>query len=171
MTIVESTETEQDWKKVERTQTVEQIRCDVCGHEYNTDEWGGNEFSINPDINREAHALGELEELFKAYHDRIPLHVIDDGYDGNEMVFNVPQRPLFDVIAEEVEVARQRQKRSEKEQMSFESEKTNYIKKLGTESFYLMDDCIHHFRYVLNVEASTDSYKHVCDDCYEVLFE
>jgi hypothetical protein len=166
MTIVESTETEQDWQKVERTETVRRVKCDVCGHEFDEDEWDGNEFAVNPGIEREAHSIGELSELFDAYHTGIPTHVVNDGYDGNEMVFDVPKKHFVDVLEDEVNILQSNGRIDDHVRKEM-----GYVNKLGTSDIYVQDGTIHHFRYVINIDESADDYKHVCDDCYEVLFE
>jgi len=71
---ITETETETETKKVEQTKTIEKIKCDVCAHVYERDEWNGHEFSINPDIDRQAHSIYELTDLFDAYHIDIPTN-------------------------------------------------------------------------------------------------
>lgn len=147
------------------------ITCSVCGHEHDEEEWDGHEFSVNPSIQRESHSFRELRDLFNAYHTAIPRHVIDDGYQGYEMNFDVPEKGLFEVFKEEAGVALDQQQRTEKERLGYQAMKEEYAEKLGTHNFYILDDEIHHFRYMLDAQASTDDYKHVCDECYDVIFD
>jgi len=168
---ITETETESELREVEETTTVEKIKCDVCGHAYEEDEWDGNEFSINPEINRESHALGELEDLFDAYHKHIPQNYLDSKSNDGEINIDVPKKPLIKVVSEEAEIAVQRQERTADEQLSMQALKRNYADMIGSDNFYLVNGEIHHFRYVLNVEATTDDHKHVCNDCYDVVFD
>lgn len=168
---ITETETESELKQVEQTTTVEKIKCDVCGHAYAEEDWDGNEFSVNPEVNRESNALGELEEQFNAYHKEVPKNYLDSKSDDGMVNIDVPQKPLFDVINEEVQVARKRQERTSKEQLSMQALKQDYADMIGSDNFYLVDGEIHHFRYVLNVEATTEEHKHVCADCYDVVFD
>jgi hypothetical protein len=168
---ITETETETETKEIEQTTTIEKIKCDVCGHAYAEEEWSGHEFSIDPDVNRESNALGELEELFDAYHKEIPKSYLDGKSDDGMMSVDVPKKPLFDVINEEIKVARKRQERTSKEQLSMEALKKDYADKIGSDNFYLVEGDLHHFRYVLNVEATTKDHKHVCEDCYDVVFD
>jgi len=168
---ITETETETETKKVEQTTEITRIKCDVCGHAYDEDEWDGNEFSINPDIDRQAHSIYELADLFDAYHIDIPTHVVDDGYDGHEMHFDVPKRDFFEVLNEELPIAMERQEQNDKHRLAAAGLREQYSDKLGTHNFYIKDDVIHHFMYEINVDASTEDHKHVCDDCYEVLFD
>jgi hypothetical protein len=171
MAKITETQTETETKKVEQTTTIEKIKCDICAHVYEEDEWNGREFSVDPDIDRRVHSIYELKELFDAYHIDIPRHVIDDGYNGHEMNFDVPKREFFDVLNEEMPIARDRQEKSTNEQLSMAALREDYADKLGTHNFYIKDDVIHHFMYEINIEASTEDHKHVCDDCYGVIFD
>lgn len=171
MTKISATETESEWQKVKTTNEVSVVRCDVCEHDYDEDEWDGREFSVAPSIDRESETLQEFSELFDAYHTSIPKHFIEDGCDGTEMVFDVPQKDFHEVLQKELDIIIERQGRDERTQLAIEGLKESIADKIGTHSFYILDNEIHHFRYVLNIEASTEDHKHVCDDCYEVLFE
>lgn len=164
-------QTESEWKKVEQTETEEFIRCDVCAHDYPEDEWDGHNFEIDPGIERESGSLHELDEIFDSYHTSIPKHVVRDGYDGTEMGFDVPKKPFLQVLSEEAEVAMARDNRTEEEQLSISALKQEFAEKIGSHDIYLVDGEIHHFRYVLNIEATTEDHKHVCDDCYDVIFD
>lgn len=173
MVIVNNTESESEWEKVEKTNTVSYIRCDVCSHDYEKDEWNGEKFAVNPGISREANTIYDLQMYFNAYHTSIETHVIDDGYDGVEMNFDAPQRPFTKVLQKEAEIASQTETRPAAKGVAVNELKREYAGKIGVDGgkFYLVDGKVHHFRYVLDIEASTDDHKHVCNDCYDVLFE
>lgn len=168
---VTETETESELKTVEQTTTVEKIKCDVCGHEFPEGEWDGKEFSVDPGIDREAHSISDLDGLFDSYHREIETHVIDDGYNGYEMTFDVPKKSFVEVLSEESNLAMDQVERSQKQQLAIEGEKRSYADMIGTDNFYLIDGSIHHFMYRLNIEASTEDHKHVCTGCYEVIFD
>lgn len=165
------TQTETETKKVEQTTTIEKIKCDVCGHAYKEDEWTGNEFSVNPQVNREAESINELDDFFVAYHTKIPLHVIEDGYDGTEMTFDVPEKGFLDVLNEEIPILSKRMERGKDDRLARASKREKFAEKLGTRRFYIDGKTLHHFKYVLDVSATTNDYKHVCDDCYETIFD
>jgi hypothetical protein len=169
--IIEETEKTSELKKVEDTVTVEKIQCDVCGHAVDSNDWNGHEFSVNPSIDREVHGIRELDDIFTAYHTEIPRHIVDDGYDGTEMNFDVPEKPFFKVLAEELPILRDVQDGSTSTRIAKAGLKQEYEEKIGTSNFYLLDDSIHHFMYKLQIDESADDHKHICDDCYEVLFD
>jgi hypothetical protein len=167
--IIEQTETENEI--VEQTTSVTKIKCDVCGHAVPESEWDGHDFSVNPDIDREFYTISEVDDLFDAYHTEIPRHVVDDGYVGYEMNFDVPRKDMLEVLAEEVPIAKELNRDSTQTRIAKAGLKEEYSKMLGTNKFYLLDDSIHHFMYRLSIEASTDDHKHVCDECYDVIFD
>lgn len=168
---IEDEITESEIQTVEQTETVTRIRCDVCGHDYDEDEWDGNEFSVNPGIDREVHSINEVDDLFDCYHRKAPTTSIEEGHDGTTADVSVPQKNFIEVLSKEAEIAVERDERSRSEQLSIESEKQEYVDLIGDPNFYLIDDYIHHFMYSLNIEASTDDHKDVCADCYDVIFD
>jgi len=168
---ITETETESELKQVEQTTTVEKIKCDVCGHTYTDEEWSGNEFAINPGIEREFHSIQEVDDLFDAYHVDVPTHVVDDGYTGHEMSFTAQPKTLLEALNEEIPIAMEMQEQTDKTLIAKAGLKEEYADKIGTHNFYLKDQTIHHFMYRLNIEESAEDHKHVCDDCYNVVFD
>lgn len=171
MTIVTEEETESEWQKIEKTQETEMIKCDVCDHAYAKSEWDGQEMSVNPDINRQYHGIKDLSELIESYHVEIPAHVIEDGYSGTEMHFDVPPVHIERALREELNIIEQQAGMSEKSRLERHSAVKDIAEKIGTDNIYLYREHVHHFMYRLEIEASTDDHKHVCNDCYDVIFE
>lgn len=165
------TETKTETEEVKREETVEKIKCDVCGHAFDEDSWEGREFVVDPDINRQYHSIAELDDLFTAYHKNIERHVIDDGYNGSEITIPVDQKSFLEVLAEESEFAIERSNSHTQTRLAKAGLKEEYADKLGTRNFYLSNDEIHHFMYELKVEPTTTEQRHVCDSCHEVIFE
>jgi hypothetical protein len=144
------------------------VRCDVCEHEYDEDEWDGNEFSVNASIEREVHNIKELSDLFETYHVSLDREVLEKEDDMTYI--DVPRTDFTKSLQEELKLLQDIQTRSEREQLSIEALKDDYTGTIGTRNYYLVNGVLHHFKYVLNVEENADEYKHVCDDCYEVMF-
>jgi hypothetical protein len=163
--------TESEIQTIEQTETVTKIRCDVCSHDYTEDEWDGREFVVDPDIDREVHSINEFEDLFDCYHRKIPTNSVEQGHDGREKDVRVPEKSFMEVLTEEAEVALERDNRTTEEQLAIESLKEDYANIIGDRNFYLIGDYIHHFMYRLTIESSTKDYKHVCSDCYDVIFD
>lgn len=168
---IEDEVTESEIERVEQTETITQIRCDVCGHEYDEDEWDGDNFAVNPDIDREVHSINEFGDLFDCYHRKAPKNSIEEGHDGTTRDINVPQKDFVEILSKEADVAVERNKRSTEEQIAIQAQKQEYADIIGDSNFYLLDGYIHHFMYSLNIEAATDDHKHVCTDCYDVIFD
>lgn len=165
------TETKTEMEKVEREETIDKIKCDVCGHEYNADSWDGREFVVDPDIKRQYHSIADLEELFTAYHKSVGREVVDNKYDGSEVDIPVDQKSFLEVLSEESEFAIEQSEKNMQTRIANAGLKEQYADKIGTRNFYLTDNQIHHFMYELDIEATTEEQKHVCNSCHEVIFE
>lgn len=168
---IEDRVTESEIQRVEQTETVTKIRCDVCSHNYKEDEWSGKEFAVDPGIDEEVHSINELDDLFDCYHRKIPTNAIEEGHDGRERDVRVPEKSFMEVITEEANIALERDDRTTEEQLAIESLKEEYADIIGDRNFYLVDDYIHHFMYRLTIESASKDHKHVCSDCYDVIFD
>lgn len=166
MAKITETKTENEWKEVTETETIKKTQCDVCEDAWTEDEdMEIHEFSINPDFRSEYHSLDELSDLVRAYYTWVDVAQVEDVDEPRNI--STPREKPIEAVRTELSLIEDGATFG----MNNPIDAKKYADGLGTLKFYVDGDKIHHFMYEVDIEATSDTLKHVCDDCYSAVFE
>jgi hypothetical protein len=165
MTIVE--EVEEETIEVTETERVRRVRCDVCDDSWPEDaDMEVHEFAVDPDFERQFYSITELKDLLTAHYEWVDVPVVEDMDEDRELNITVPREKVVEALDKEMSLRQGGAEYGARNTTTWKE----YSNKLGSPHFYIDGDRIHHFMYSVDIEATSDDVKHVCDDCYEVVF-
>lgn len=170
MAIIEQEETTVE--KVTKTETNRRIQCDVCEDSWPEDgEMVIHEFSVDRAKVEEFNSIQDLSRAIESYHTKQP---IDDVIEADGVV-DVPKSNLIPTLREELSLTGTEAGPNVTNVYGTSSKHTSSKREeledmIGDDKFYLKDGYLHHFMYRLKVEWTAEETRHVCDDCYHIVF-